>query len=141
MATAYLATSGSYSDYHVQRVFLDEVLAEKYRDDGLCDEIEEFEITDTEVRSVVMLRAQWQSAHTRPSGPVAEGEWSRVERVEYSGQPACKHSVHHREDSLVSSAHVMVVVEGHDHERVRKVLSEQVAQVKAELAEPGGKEA
>lgn len=137
MAKAYLATSGSYSDYRVQRVFLDVALANKYRDEGFCEEIAEFEITDTEVKSVSILHMQWISAHRGPDGPIEAGEWSYVDHVEYAGQPPCKHAIHHLKAGLVGSARTIVAVEGHDSERVRKVFSEQVAMVKATLAEPG----
>lgn len=135
---AYLATSGEYSSYAVQRVFLDKALADKYLADGLCDEIEEFEITTTETRAVSILHTSWESAHTRPYGLIPEGESPSWEhREEYTGQPACTHQVQHRGDHPSWGAHTKVIVQGHDHVRVRKVLAEQVAKVKAELAEPG----
>ncbi len=135
--TAYLATSGSYSDYAVKRVFLDKALAEKYLADGLCDEIEEFEITTTKTKAIAVLRIDWQSASTFNDRPVGESEWSTVRREEDAGQPACRHTVHRQPARNGFGERVTVMVEGHDHDRVRKVLSEQVAQSKAELSEPG----
>ncbi|MFE5140326.1 hypothetical protein ACFRDV_22060 [Streptomyces fagopyri] len=134
---AYVATSGSYSAYHVQRVFLDKALADKYLADGLCDEIEEFEITTTVTKAVAILRMDWHSANTFNDRPVGENEHSIVRREESAGQPACRHTVHRHPADSRWGASTTVMVEGHDHDRVRKVLSEQVAQAKAELAEPG----
>ncbi|MGW0795916.1 hypothetical protein [Streptomyces sp. NPDC002692] len=136
-AKAYIATSGSYSDYRIQRVFLDKALADKYLADGLCEEIEEFEITTTVTRAVAILRMDWRSAQTFDGRPVGANEHSVVHREEPAGQPACRHTVHRHSADSRWGASTTVMVEGHDHDRVRKVFSEQVAQAKAELAEPG----
>ncbi|MFJ8006089.1 hypothetical protein [Streptomyces fagopyri] len=134
---AYIATSGSYSAYCIRRVFLDEALADKFLADGLCDEIETFEITTTLPTAVAILRMDWHSPNTFNGRTVGESEHENVHREESAGQLACRHWVHRHGADSTLGASTTVIVEGHDHDRVRKVFSEQVAQAKAELGEPG----
>lgn len=142
MATAYLATSGCYSDYRVERVFLDKALAQQYLADGFCDEIDEREVTEERIVPGQLLTLQWTSAHDSANGRLPADDWQRFERVVAAEHPDCTHSVRMIAAGGYYGERVVVVAQGLDHDRVRKVYSEQVAMARVALGEldPAGAE-
>lgn len=135
MTTAYIATTGSYSDFTIVRVFLDKELADQFLADGFCEEIAEHKVAEKRIVPGQLLHLQWTSPYETSSGTVPADDWQRVERVEADGQPACDHQVFRRDATWHRGEHVVVVVRGLDHERVRKTYSEQVAMTRVELGE------
>lgn len=142
MVTAYLATSGCYSDFTVERVFLDKDLAEQFKADGFCDDIDEREVAEERVVPGQLLTLQWTSAHDSPNGRLPADDWEHFQHVEAAKHPACAHAVQHHEAGYYYGARTIVTVQGLDHERVRKVYSEQVAMARVALGEldPAGAE-
>lgn len=135
MATAYLASSGSYSDYSVGPVFLDKELADQYLADGFCDEIEEREVVTERIVPGQLLILQWTSAHDSTKGRLPANDWGRTERVVAAEHPDCTHSVWTVAAGAYYGERVVVKVQGLDHDRVRKVYSEQVAMARVGLGE------
>jgi hypothetical protein len=123
MTTVYLATSGEYSDYRVQHVFARREDAESY---ALGEDVEERELQEgpVEVRD-------WHQLNWRPGHPDREGTdahvsnpWHFTSQRDYDGRAA---HVQHRwlTHAQFQPATEVLIVEGWDLERVRKVYSEQ----------------
>lgn len=119
----YLATSGEYSDYHVQHVFAREEDARSYE---LADDVEEYDLREGPVRTAIRYVLQWQ-----PGLPDRDGDSLRLanpyestERDDFDGHLS---RVEHR----ILEPGGLLVVKGWDLNGVRKVYSEQRAQILA----------
>lgn len=142
MTTAYVVTSGDYSDYSVDLVFLDKAKAEAFVERMGGDEysryrIEEYEVTEDgpEVRdrlSIVCsvmedgtITDTWY--HMTAGEERLTPEWGR------SDWCACESYAYvHLAFASDNPDVVEVSAHGFDHDRVRKRYSELVAQTRAE---------
>lgn len=143
MTTAYVVTSGSYSDYGIVAVFLDRSLA-----DELCErhkgsygepQVEEYEIITALPAAIVTLGLRC----TVTDG--TETESSERENVStpdlfdgYAVESQCNTQMYVIPGAGLSTpwprqTQIKIHVEGTDRERVRKVFSETKAQVIADF--------
>lgn len=137
MPTAYIVTSGEYSDYGINWVFLDKDLAEAAArrvspnpDEYGAYRVEEYEIREAlpEIRDRLSLSCDVHPDGTVTPGVVGGEQISpEVGREEW---PDCESRVY--AITGLGRDHVTVYVHGFDHDRVRKRYSEAVAQAKAE---------
>ena len=168
MSKVYVVTSGEYSSYSICQVFTTRELAEAYiaarqpgeRRYGGLNEVEEYDLWDTQPESHEMLVLSWRTL-VDPSPvpdlyPTEKVERPRTERHEIRADEASRRAIDTvdvdasasdqnwkiydysgPEPKLVANmpGYVLVTVAGFDHERVRKVMGETKARVKATLPE------
>lgn len=119
----YLATSGEYSDYRVQQVFVRREDAEGY---ALGDDVQEFELREGPAETRIEHRLYWNSwtEDREETATTGANPWVATERLDFDGQP---HRVEHQWNH--NSRHGShLTVKGWDLVRIRKVYSEQRAQ-------------
>ncbi len=128
MTKVYIITSGEYSDYRINAVFLDKENAELYieRANGGEDRWQECGIEEWDVDEEVPFFGTVYSEHAEifPDQDAhfwASGSW--YEPIDKSGIEVRISEGRNR---------IFISVKGLDEQRVKKVLSERVANVRAE---------
>jgi len=130
----WVVTSGSYSDYQIERIFLREEDATTYEAGDIERRVEEYDVVSALGEQVTVLVVDEIVVTARYGHPheTFRTYWYGPDDDEIAGLPACKAG------ELWKSAYmpdrgILVRVEGTDHERVRKVFSEKRAQAVAML--------
>lgn len=154
MSTAYVVTSGEYSAYHIERVFLDPDEAKAYVGHRRADnvQVEVWPTTGAGYYKGKLYAAGWQKRPTAsfdfaghepewrdwhddvafPDAKVMT--WARWE--DYDGIRPQEVEVHGGvSDRDFIGPEVAVIAIGFDQARVEKVLAEQVTMMKAKLLE------
>lgn len=134
MNTVYVVTEGEYSDYRILAVFSDQATAEAlaastgYPERG----VEEWDLLGPDTQVLTKLTMTVEVVRTEHDAIVERYASERTEPV--LGEAWNSYMSGWPKLSSINPPRVSVVVEGTDHDRVRKVYSERRARAVAEFA-------
>lgn len=130
----YLATSGSYSDYTIDHVFLKREDAEAYE---LSDDVEEFDLHEGPVKTRIQYSLAWWPDEPDGDHEVPVSGWGTrpdytitltnprpmdAHRRDFDGRP--NHVEHRWHPGVHTNGRSSLIVQGWDLERVHKVYGE-----------------
>jgi hypothetical protein len=126
----YIATSGSYSDYRIDQVFLNEEDARAYAETQREGDWDEWEVSEGPVERRTRFRLTWHTDRPESAGRFSN-PWTTAYPEDYDGnnRPECTWS---KTFSYVEENRRDILrVEGWSEEEVLKVYSDQRAIYKA----------